>query len=308
MKTTLVVDIGGTSTKIGFVVDKVPHDYVRIFPTLELRCDEPVGALARMISAAIHESGLKPEAILSTVPGFLDTKEDRVLYAANIPELNGCLLADALGQLTGLRVVLERDAVLALIGEYLAGVCQGANSVLGLFFGTGIGGAFLQSGLPFRGSGWALEIGHMPFHGIRRWVGSERNDCLEAYVSGQALQAIAEHHRVPIGEVFTASALRPELSSDLREFVKNQAFAVASAVAILSPETVVIGGGICEMPNFPKAELESELEERFPFVHTGRPLDLRWASLGWRSVLYGAGFSVENKQQERQRASYGERA
>ncbi len=73
--------------------------------------------------------------------------------------------------------------------------------------------------------------------------------------------------------MFTASAWKPELSSDLREFVKNQAFAVASAVAILSPETVVIEGGICEMPNFPKAELESELEERFPFVHTGRPLD-----------------------------------
>ncbi len=308
MKTALVVDIGGTSTKIGFVVDTVPHEYIRLFSTTELRCDEPVAALAQMISAAIRESGLKPEAIVSTVPGFLDIKEDRVLYAANIPELNGCLLADTLGQLTGLRVVLERDAVLALLGEYLAGVCQGATSVLGLFFGTGIGGAFLQSGLPFRGSGWALEIGHMPFHGTRRWVESERNDCLEAYVSGQALQAIAEHHRVPIREVFTASPLRPELSSDLHEFVKNQAFAVASAVAILSPETVVIGGGICEMPNFPKAELESELEDRFPFVHTGRPLDLRWASLGWRSVLYGAGFSVENKQQERQNVSFGERA
>lgn len=307
MKTALVVDIGGTSTKIGFVVNAVPHEYVRLFSTVELRCHEPVAALARMISAAIRESGLKPEAIVSTVPGFLDTKEDRVLYAANIPELNGCLLADALEQLTGLRVVLERDAVLALIGEYVAGVCQGANSVLGLFFGTGIGGAFLQSGLPFRGSGWALEIGHMPFHGNRRWVGSERNACLEAYVSGQALQAIAEHHRVPIGDVFTVAALKPDLSDDLREFVRNQAFAVASAVAILSPETVVIGGGICEMPNFPRAELESELEERFPFVHTGRPLDLRWASLGWRSVLYGASFSVENQQQEPQRASYGER-
>jgi len=298
MKTALVVDIGGTSTKMGFVVDQVPHEYVRLFPTVELRCHEPVAALAQMISVAIGESGLKPEAIVSTVPGFLDTKEERVLYAANIPELNGCLLAEALGQLTGLRVVLERDAVLALIGEYVAGVCQCVNSVLGVFFGTGIGGAFLQSGLPFRGSGWALEIGHMPFHGTRRWVGSERSDCLEAYVSGEALQAIAEHHRVPIGEAFAASARKPDLSNDLREFVGNQAFAVACAIAILSPETVVIGGGICEMPNFPRAELESELEERFPFVRTGRPLDLRWASLGWRSVLYGAGI-VENQQQER---------
>ncbi len=294
MSTVLVIDIGGTSVKIGFIVDDEPHEYVRLFSASELRSPDPVSVLARMISAVISESSLQPEAIVSTVPGFLDAKENRILHAANIPELNGCLLSNALEQLTGLPVMLERDAVLALIGEHVAGVCQGAGSVLGLFFGTGVGGAFLQNGRPFRGSGWALEIGHMPFRGTRRWVGSERSECLEAYVSGKALQHIAEHHRVLIGDAFTASSQNPELANDLREFVRNQASAIASAVAILSPETIVLGGGICEMPNFPKAQLVSELEELFPFVHTGRPLDLRWASLGWRSVLYGASFSVRN--------------
>ena len=72
----------------------------------------------------------------------------------------------------------------------------------------------------------------------------------------------------------------------------NQAYAIATAIAILSPETVVLGGGICEMRDFPKAQLVAELEQLFPFLSTGRPLDLRWASLGWRSVLHGATFSV----------------
>jgi predicted NBD/HSP70 family sugar kinase len=308
MSTVLVVDIGGTSVKIGFIVDDEPHEYVRRFSTDELRSPDPAAVLARMISVVTIESGLKPEAIVSTVPGFLDARESRILHAANIPELDGCLLANALGQLTGLPVVLERDAVLALIGEYVAGVCQGANAVLGLFFGTGVGAAFLQNGLPFRGSGSALEIGHMPFRGARRWVGSDRSECLEAYVSGKALEHIAEHHQVSIGDVFTASAQKPELANDLREFVRNQASAVATAVAILSPETIVLGGGICEMHNFPKAQLASELEERFPFVHTGRPLDLRWTSLGWRSVLHGASFSLQNQRQERQSTLRGERA
>jgi predicted NBD/HSP70 family sugar kinase len=308
MNTVLVVDIGGTSVKIGFIVDDKPHEYVRLFSTSDLRSPDPVAVLARMISSAISESCLQPESIVSTVPGFLDAKENRILHAANIPELNGCLLADALGQLTGLPVMLERDAVLALIGEYVAGVCQGASSVLGLFFGTGIGGAFLQNGLPFRGSGWALEIGHMPFRGTRRWLERDRSDCLEAYVSGKALQRIAEHHQVPIGDAFTALAQNPELANDIREFVTNQAFAIASAVAILSPEAIVLGGGICDMPNFPKAQLASELEERFPFLHTGRPLDLRWASLGWRSVLHGASFTTQNQRQHLQSISRGERA
>jgi len=291
MSTILVVDIGGTRIKMGFAVDGEPQEYVRLFSTVELRSG-PIAALERMISTVITESGLEPAAIVSTVPGFLDAKRNRILYSANIPELNGVLLAGDLGHRIGLPVLLERDSVLALMGEYVAGVCQGAGSVLGLFFGTGIGGAFLQQGRPFRGSGWALEIGHMPFSGSRRWLRAERGECLEAYVSGKALERIAEYHQVPIEDVFRASAQASELANHLREFVTNQAFAIATAIAVLSPETVVLGGGICEMRDFPKARLISELEQSFPFLSTGRPLDLRWAGLGWRSVLHGATFSV----------------
>jgi allose kinase len=88
--------------------------------------------------------------------------------------------------------------------------------------------------------------------------------------------------------VFRASAQASELSDHLREFVTNQVFAIATAIAVLSPETVILGGGICEMRDFPKAQLVTELEQSFPFISIGRPLDLRWASLGWRSVLHGA--------------------
>jgi predicted NBD/HSP70 family sugar kinase len=296
MSTVLVVDVGGTSIKMGFAVDGAPQAYVRLFSTGDLRRTDPVAALAKMICPVIDESGLRPGAIVCTVPGFLDAKENRILYAANIPELNGCRLAHGLGELTGISVVLERDAVLALMGEYVAGVCKGASSVLGIFFGTGVGGAFLQSGIPFRGSGWALEIGHMPFVGARRWVATDRSDCLETYVSGKALESIAEHHEVSIGDVFTASGQLPDLGNDLGEFIRNQALAIASAVAIVSPETIVLGGGICEMQGFPKAQLIAEVEERFPFQRTGRPLDLRWAELGWRSVLYGAGCFAGHEQ------------
>ena len=295
MSTILVIDIGGTSVKMGFVVNGEPQEFIRLFSTAELRKD-PIPALERMISTAAVESGLKPEAVVSTVPGFLDAQHNRVLYAANIPELNGLLLASDLGHRIGVPVLLERDSVLALMGEYAAGVCQGAGSVLGLFFGTGIGGAFLQKGVPFRGSGWALEIGHMPFSAGRQWLRAERGECLEAYASGKALECIAQHHQVPIEEVFRASAQASELSNHLREFVTNQAYAIATAIAILSPETVVLGGGLCEMRDFHKAQLVSELEPLFPFPSTGRPMDLRWASLGWRSVLHGATFAVRKDQ------------
>ena len=147
---------------------------------------------------------------------------------------------------------------------------------------------YLDQGHVFRGAGWALEIGHMPYTGARRWLGANRAECLEAYVSGKVLEEIASAHGVAIGNVFTAARRNPALADHVADFVRNQANAVGSAVAILSPETILLGGGICEMPDFPKPELVAAIQSSFPFEQIGQVVDVRWATLGWQSVLYGA--------------------
>jgi len=288
MSTFLVADIGGTSVKIGFVVDGQPHRFARVFPTHHVRNSGPVESLARLIATATNEAQLTPDMIIATVPGFLDKTAKHVLFTVNIPELNGCALVDELTRATHLPVILERDAVMSLMGEYAAGGCKGATSVVGLFFGTGVGACYLDHGHAFRGSGWALEIGHMPYTGARRWLGPNRAECLEAYVSGKVLEQIASEHDVTIGDVFTAAQANPALAEHMADFVRNQANAVGSAVAILSPETILLGGGICEMPHFPKEELAVAIQNSFPFEQIGQVLDVRWATLGWQSVLYGA--------------------
>ena len=288
MSTLLVADIGGTTVKIGFVVKGVPQTYVRVFPTSHLRHRDPVAGLAELIFLAIDEAKLQPHTIVSTVPGFLDKTARHVLLAVNLPELNGCALADELARETGISVILERDAVLALMGEHAAGGCRGATSVLGFFFGTGVGAAYLQNGRAFRGSGWALEVGHMPYNGSHRWLGAERPECLEAYVSGKVLERIAQEHGVAISDVFSAAKHNRALGEHVAEFVRNQANAVGSAIAVLSPETVLLGGGICEMREFPREELASAVEHSFPFEQIGQSLVVQWATLGWQSVLHGA--------------------
>jgi allose kinase len=288
MSAILVADIGGTNVKIGFVMDGVPQSYVRQFPTADLRNHQPVVSLARMIAAAIEEAKLRPDSIVSTVPGFLDKGATKVLFAANIPELNGCELAIELTRVSGLPVILERDSVLALMGEYVAGSCKAHESVVGFFFGTGVGAAYLENGRAFRGSGWALEIGHMPYNGSRRWLGADRAECLEAFVSGKVLEHIAQEHGVAISDVFTAAKKNAALAGNVADFVHNQANAVGSAIAVLSPETILLGGGICSMTDFPREQLISAIEQSFPFEQIGQPIAIRWASLGWQSVLHGA--------------------
>ncbi len=62
---------------------------------------------------------------------------------------------------------------------------------------------------------------------------------------------------------------------------------IGTAVALFSPATVVLGGGVCAIDAFPRRQLEGLVALRAPFAETGRPMDLRWARLGWRAVLYG---------------------
>lgn len=284
----LVIDIGGTNIKFGYSLSGQPLEFRKLFSTDALRADDPVQALARMVEAAVGESGVRPQAIVAAVPGFIDTDDDCILYAANIMGLNGRRLGTELSQLVGIPVLLVRDAVLALTGEVLAGAAQDEDHVLGIFFGTGIGAAFIDGGKPFRGAGWALEIGLMPFCGEGRVLEGMRTDCLEAYASGRALQGIAERYGVAIDGIFRAAESNRPLADELALFVRYQAFAVGVAVAMISPATILLGGGVLDMDGFPRENLRELIVNHSPVAETGRALDLRWCQHGWLAVLHGA--------------------
>jgi predicted NBD/HSP70 family sugar kinase len=242
--------------------------------------------------AVMEDTKIVPDLIVSTVPGFIDADEDRILCAGNVPQLNNRRLASEWTTLIGIPVILERDSVLSLIGESLAGGSQGADTVLGLFFGTGVGAAFLDHGKPFRGAGWALEVGSMAFRSERAKVDTNRSDCLEAYVSGRVLEIIADLHSTPIETLFVVKDHNEKLARDLEAFVHDQAFAVATIVAMFSPQVLLLGGGVCAMSGFPRQQLASMIEGASPFAKIGRAMDVRWATLGWSSVLHAAPYAA----------------
>ncbi len=185
------------------------------------------------------------------------------------------------------------------MGEGVAGVARDAGSVLGVFFGTGVGAAYMENSRPFRGGGWALEIGQMPFRNGRRKWDTSRLDCLEAYVSGRVLEIIASTHHLATEDVFLASETNEILARDLDAFVEDQATAVVTGAAMFSPELVVLGGGLCAMRGFPKDRLQALVEERSRFAHGVYRPEVRWATLGWKSVLYGAHLLAKGLHPER---------
>ena len=103
------------------------------------------------------------------------------------------------------------------------GHCCGQTHVLAVYFGTGIGAAYMADGDIFRGGGWGLELGHMPTHGEGRSLPGLRRDCLEVYASGRTLDAFAEEERFPVAGIFTAAKSRPGLKRKLDDLVRDQA-------------------------------------------------------------------------------------
>lgn len=288
-RSILVIDIGGTNAKFAAIRDGRHLPDTRQIPTPMLRArGDPVDTLARLIREIGAELVGKPDAVVATIPGFLDPDHDLVRFAGNIPELNGRRVASELRFSLGMPVTLERDAIMALRGEHREGTGRGVRNLLGLFFGTGVGGAFLQDGVPFRGGGFALEIGMMPFKGEGRELAGMRTDCLEAYVSGRVLSEIARRHGVPIEEIFLRADAAPALKGEIDAFVRDQAMAIGMTFSLFSPDAVLLGGGLCGMRGFPAARLAALVAEHSTASEMGVALDIRWAKLGWEAVLHGA--------------------
>lgn len=291
--TILVADVGGTSMKLGAVVNGAPATFSQRVSSRELRCSDPLGALENIFKTFAEDHALAFDSVVMTVPGFVDRDFDRVLYAANLPELNGVSLASGLSQRLGVPVTLERDAVLLLQGERTCGVAQGTNSVLGIFFGTGVGAALIENDQVFRGAGWALEIGHMPIHGDAEPLDGLKADSLEVYASGRRLNQLAATYGVPVETLFEREG-SPALSADLATFVRDQAFATASSLLMFCPETLVLGGGVLEMRGYPRDALIEQIRERAT-LPPNRPLDIRFATRGWRAVLDAAPLLVTER-------------
>lgn len=158
-------------------------------------------------------------------------------------------------------IVVKNDATAALYGEYRAGAGRGAEHVLMMTLGTGVGGAFLVDGRVVDGAyGFAGEVGHIIIVENGRPCPCGNLGCLEAYASGTAIglrasqrlgdRSIASALRdVPAGELVGKSVT--EAASDGDDFAQEVlaeagawlGVGVASLVNVLDPERIVVGGG-----------------------------------------------------------------
>jgi len=220
-----------------------------------------IAKLARASMAAARGKEIAGVGIGS--PGPLDTKTGVVLLTPNLGWTN-FPLRDRLAQELGLPATLDNDANCAIFGEWWRGAARGAQHVVGLTIGTGIGGGIVLDGEVYRGaSDIAGEIGHMTIDLNGRRCKCGNYGCLEAYASGPAIAARAvegieagaetslpKYVNGDLGKVTAQLVYEASHDGDdyALEVVKDTArflgAGVANIINIFNPQVVVICGGV----------------------------------------------------------------
>ena len=192
--------------------------------------------------------------------------------------------------------------MLLLEGERRAGSARGFDEVAGMFVGTGIGGAAISGGVPFRGAGWAMEIGHMRVPPINlsddKGAVPSRGNSLEHRSSGSALNALATEWQIPIDTIFTATTDDTERQLILNAIVADHAFCALATAACLSPQRLVLGGGVLDSQGYPRERLLELIHTNLPNGDGAITIDVRFAELGWQAALHGALALVERLSEQ----------
>ena len=283
----VAADVGGTSMRMAIVGagyqpgSTLPE--LHRFPSDELH-EDPIGKLA-MRFAGMVPPGERLAAAIVGLPTMFDAQTRIVRSSPNIRQLEGLDVGAALTQRLDVPVLADRETVLMATGEWLAGAARGHRAVLGVFIGTGVGGAMLFDGVPYRGaSGAAVEIGHLPvgFDGAPCVCGN--SDCLEAYASGHVLKDAAHAAGLPIERVFLDERLEPAVA----RYVQAIGYALAVVANTLDPDCLIIGGGLVSRGSFPMDRIIACAKDHLRAPNLRENLVIKPAMLGSKAIVPGA--------------------
>lgn len=311
------IDLGGTKIQAAVVDDdhKVLGSARRPTPT----AGGP-RVVAHEMEVALRDAALAAEiepARLDGIgvgsPGTI-AEDGSVTSARNLPDWEGTFpLAATLKDALGPVVRVGNDVQVATDSEFKLGAGRLYRSLLGVFWGTGVGAGLILAGEPWTGRGGAGEIGHVvvEIDGARCTCG--RRGCMEAYAGRASMEAHARHLHEDKGRKTDLFKLmrereRERLTSGIwsralehgdklaieivNRAVRALGAGIASAVNLLDVEGVVIGGGLGVRLGHPYAKRIAQEMQPHLFADD-RPPHVHVAALGDLGGAIGAALLVE---------------
>lgn len=280
------IDLGGTKTMATVFDAEFQPLASRMKKTLP---HEGFDACVRRIASTVKQALNRAAVEISDVaaigigsPGSLDLDAGVILDAPNLGWTNAPL-SDVLRSRFDCPVVLGNDVDMGVYAENCFGAARGSRCVIGVFPGTGIGGGCVYEGRILRGArGSCLEIGHVPVMPDGPECGCGQMGCLEAIASRLAIASAAaraahcgqapylmKHAGTAISRIRTPMIAKAIRHGDVvverivRRAARAIGLSIAGAIHMLSPDTVVLGGGLVEaMPEIFLTEVASVARNR----------------------------------------------
>jgi glucokinase len=263
------IDLGGT--KIQAVVTDEAHEVLGTSRLPTPTTGGPADVALAMIGAvreAQEQAGLGPGGLTAVgvgSPGAIDEESGAVTSARNLPDWEGTYpLGDKLATALDAPVAISNDVNVATQAEFELGAGKPFKSILGVFWGTGVGGGIILDGEMWDGRGAAGEIGHMVVKSDGRKCPCGRIGCMEAYAGRGAMevharQKVADGEKTVLFDIMEERG-KPRLSSGIwsRSLERDDKMAhhlidravdaigvaVASALNLLDVDAVIVGGGL----------------------------------------------------------------
>ncbi len=306
------IDLGGTKIQAAIVdsAGEVSGEARRPTPTRGGPQDV-ADAMAAALREAAEEAGVETGSLVGVgvgSPGDADERTGVVSAARNLPGWEGSFpLAEALKEMLGTEVRVGNDVQVATEAEFHLGAAREFQSLIGVFWGTGVGGGLVLDGKPWLGRGAAGEIGHVVVARDGAKCPCGRRGCVEAYAGRSAMEAEARRrhddgHKTDLFKLMEKHD-KPRLTSGIWEralehgdqlaeqlidrAIEALGTGVASAVNLIDPEAVIIGGGLGV--RFGERYMEPLTEEMGKHLFLDeRPPAVRVAALGDLGGAIGA--------------------
>jgi glucokinase len=301
---TIGVDLGGTKMLVGVVDSDRKISYEGREPSVGRTEDEVVEDLARELQEA---KDARPDVLAAGlgIPATIDHDRGLAIHAVNLT-ITDVPVRDLMQQRVGLPVFVDNDSNVAALAEHLYGAAKGADNVVMLTIGTGIGGGLILGGEVYRGStGAGAELGHIVIveDGLPCQGNCPNHGCVETYASGTAIarEGTAAAEREPDSALGKALAAAPILGRTVTDLAlagdelatevvaqagRHLGVALVSLANIFDPDVFVIGGGVSAVGDLLLDPAREELRSRALPPMNKTPVKL--AELGGDAGMIGA--------------------
>uniref|UniRef100_A0ACD5GYI7 ROK family protein n=1 Tax=Desertifilum tharense IPPAS B-1220 TaxID=1781255 RepID=A0ACD5GYI7_9CYAN len=284
-KTTIGIDIGGSAVKLGRFDEQGNCQQSLKVETPQPATPEAVTAVVVDAIAQIDPQG-DCSAIGVGVPSPVDPTGKISQIAINLKNWRDVPLGQWLEEKTGKPTILANDANCAGLGEFWIGAGRSFQNLILLTLGTGVGGAIILDGKLFTDPrGTAGELGLITLDLYSPECNSGNRGSLEQYLSIQAIRRQTSLSPSELGHL--AQVGNHQALDFWRTYGHYLGAGLASLIYVLTPEAIIIGGGICESAQFFLPTTLAEIEHRvLPTSREG--LQVLVAQLGNQAGMVGA--------------------